>query len=442
MGIRDYFKARRRNRIEKAAVAEGLIVPSQDRLIRGRLPLRLHGDYTLQNSELIFSAVSRISNSLSAMPIRLYKGPNPRNNRLSDMVCFSPNPNMTSSQFFKTLEACRCTYGNGYALKVYDEVDGTLERLDVLDPMRVTPIMDTDSQELWYRVRPEAGTDIYIHNFYMIHVPFVSTNGYIGVNPVSVLNDTLRYSDQMQVFSRELLEQGVNAAVVLEAPATLGTDQRQQMIEDFMETYRETSGNILLLESGVKASSLNLSPVDTKILEVEKITRSKVAMVYNIPPHLLGDYSDTSFSSQEQQMLEFLTLTMLPIIVAYEQELDRKLLSAELRRRGWHFKFDMNSLLRADASTQAEVDYKAVRSGWETIDEIRARRGLPPVPGNIGNKPLVSQDLATLDYTVNEKPKVLASGKTTPTGTGTPPAKKPDDNQEEATDEPGADERG
>lgn len=424
MSIREKSKARRRERIIKAAIAEGLTVPSRWRLDRGNRIFWRRGDYTLRNSELIFSAVSRIANSFSAMPVQLYKGSKPYYNRLSDMVSFAPNPSMTSSTFFKTMEACRCTSGNCYALKVYG-VDGVLQRFDILDPARVTPLMDTTSQELWFRIHPEEGPEFYIHNFYMIHVPFISTNGYSGVNPVSVLFDTLRYSDAIQEFSKDLLEQGVNASIVLEAPANLGNTQKKEMIASFMETYRETSGNILLLESGVKASTLNLSPVDTKILEVEKITRSKVAMVYNIPPHLLGDYSQEG-GNQEQQMLQFLTMTMLPIVTAYEQELNRKILSAELRRQGFHFKFDIDNLLRADAATQAEVDYKAVRSGWKTVDEIRATRNLPALPGGVGKYALVSQDLATLEYTVKDKPKVMAAGKVDLT-TGKPIKEKPKD---------------
>ncbi|MGI6156845.1 MAG: phage portal protein [Enterococcus lemanii] len=370
------------------------------------LPHWLRGDYTLKNSELLFSAVSRISNALSAMPIQLYQGASPINDDLNDLIGFSPNPNMTSCQFFKTFEACRDTSGNGYALKILD-YDGTLSRLDILDPMRVTPILDEDSGELWYRIRPEKGAEYYVHNYYMIHIPFISTNGYSGVNPVSVLYDTLDYSQSIQTFSAKSLEEGVNAKFVLEAPANLGDAQKTEMLSSFIETYKETSGSILLLESGVTAKTLNLSPVDSKLLEVEKITRSKVAMVYNIPPHLLGDYSDASFSSQEQQMLEFLMLTMLPIVTAYEQELNRKLLTKEQRKQGYRFKFDMDNILRADAQTRAEVDYKAVRSAWSTPDEIRASRGKPPLPNGIGGKAVISQDLAPLDYTVNDKPRVL-----------------------------------
>lgn len=409
MGLRESFKAWRRARILKAAIANGLSIPSQDRPKRSWLTRWIRGDYTLRNSELIFAAVSRIANSLSSMPVSLYKGAEKAKEPLGDLISFSPNPNMTSCQFFKTLEACRDTYGNCYAMKVIDTA-GTLQRIDILDPSRVTPIMEDTSKELWYRISLEHDRDIYVHSFYILHIPFISTNGYSGVNPVSVLCDTLDYGDKMASFNKELLDKGVNAAVILEAPAQLGEDQKKAMVEDFMTTYRETSGNVLLLESGVTAKSLNLSPVDTKILEVEKITRSKVAMVYNIPPHLLGDYDGTSFSSQEQQMLEFLTLTMLPIITAYEQEMNRKLLTADQRNAGYHFKFDMDSTLRADAATQAEVDYKAVRSGWRTVDEIRASRNLPALPGGIGAYALVSQDLATLDYTVNQKPDVL-SGK-------------------------------
>lgn len=412
MGFIAKMKERRRQRIIKAAIAEGLTVPSQSVMRGSWLPHWLHGDYTLRNSELLFAAVSRISNSLSAMPVQLYKGSTPLNNDLNDIISFSPNPNMTSCQFFKTMEACRDTSGNAYALKILNG-KGTLERIDVIDPARVRPVLEEKSHELWYKITPEKGTEFYVHNYYVIHVPFISTNGYSGVNPVSVLYDTLNYADNIQSFNVRMIEQGVNAAIVLEAPANLGETQKKEMVESFMSTYRETSGNILLLESGVTAKSMNLSPVDSKLFEVEKITRSKVAMVYNIPPHMLGDYSDTSYTSQEQQMLEFLMLTMLPIVTAYEQELNRKLLTRTQRKKGYHFKFDMDAILRADAATQAEVDYKAVRSAWKTPDEIRVSRNMPPLPNGIGKKAMISQDLATLEYTVNTKPDVLSGGKST-----------------------------
>ena len=399
MKLIDYL-FRRKKETEKAASPPSAGTRA---LIRSSfMPRWLRGDYTLHNSELIFSAVSRISNALSAMPVQLYRSTTPVKNELNDMIGFEPNSNMTSCQFFKTMEACRGTEGNAYALKVFAP-DGTLSELRPLDPLRVKPVLEDKSNELWYKITPERGAEYYLHNYYVIHVPFISTNGYTGVNPVSVLFNTLQYNDEIQKFSMSQLDKGINAQVVLEAPANLGQQQKEDMIEDFMTTYKNTGGGILLLESGVQAKSLSLSPVDAKLFEVEKISRSRVAMVYNIPPHLLGDYSDISFSSQEQQMLEFLMLTMLPIVTAYEQELTRKLLTREERRRGYHFVFDMNAILRADAATRADVHQKAIRGGWETPNEARADYGRDKDPN--GNKLLVSRDLTTLEYLVRNPDK-------------------------------------
>ena len=405
MSILTTLRERRRKRIiAKYLNSNGMQLAERPQRIW--IPHWLSGDYTLRNSELIFAAVSRISNAFSAMPVQLYKGAKPIYNELNDLVAYTPNALMTACQFFKTMEACRGTSGDCYALKVFLPGDIT-PRLEILDPMKVRPVVEKVSRELWWKIQPDEGKEIYVHDYYMLHVPFISTNGIGGISPVSVLFDTLKYSENIQEFNVKQLEQGVNSAIVLEAPANLGADQKLAMVEDFMQTYRNTSGNILLLESGVQAKTLNLSPVDSKLLEVEKITRGKVAMVYNIPPRLLGDYSESGLGSQEQMMLEFLTLTMLPIVTAYEQEMNRKLLTTIQRRQGYHFKFDMESILRADAATQAEVDYKAVRSGWKTVDEIRYSRNLPALPNGIGKHALVSQDLATLDYTVNDKSKVL-----------------------------------
>ncbi len=58
---------------------------------------------------------------------------------------------------------------------------------------------------------------------------FISTNGITGINPVSVLLDTLQYSENIQKFSIAQLDKGMNAAVVLEAPAQLETHREMRL---------------------------------------------------------------------------------------------------------------------------------------------------------------------------------------------------------------------
>ena len=261
MSILTRFRERRRQRIiSKYLNTNGMTLVQRPQHMW--IPHWLRGDYTMKNSELIFAAVSRISNALSSMPVQLYKGSKPLYDDLNYAISHEPNYMMSSCQFFKTMEACRGTAGDCYALKVGN---GTVPRLEILDPTRVSPLIRKETGELWWKIQPDEGPVMYVHDYYMIHVPFISTNGIGGISPVSVLLDTLKYADSIQDFNVKQLEQGVNSAIVLEAPANLGKDQKAAVVEDFMATYRETSGNILLLESGVQAKTLNLSPVDSKL---------------------------------------------------------------------------------------------------------------------------------------------------------------------------------
>jgi len=398
MTLTERYKQWRRQRIIKQMTAIGANqqVGGVMRLVTK--PRRwFRTDYTLYNSELLFAAVSRLANALACMPVQLYRNTTPLYNELNDLVSCAPNPNMSAFEFFRAVETCRDTAGSAYVLKVLDG-QGKISRLDILDPTRVRPVMEEGSRELWYEITPGGDDNLpmYLHNWYILHMPFLTSDGYTAVNPVSVLYDTLSYSEDIQEFNRDQLKDGVSASIVLEAPAQLGEEQRKKTVEDFLKTYKETSGAILLLESGMTAKTMNLSPIDSKLLEVEKITRSKVAMVYNLPPHLLGDYASTSYASQEQGMLEFLSLTMRAPVRQYEQELNRKLLTAAQRRSGLHWVIDMEALLLADAATRADVEMKEVRTGTRTIDEVRAGHNRAPYPGGIGKLPLASRDLAPL----------------------------------------------
>ena len=142
---------------------------------------------------------------------------------------------------------------------------------------------------------------------------------------------------------------------------------------------------------------------------MERITRNRVATVYNIPPHMLGDYSDTSFSTAEQQMQEFLQLTIMPIVAQWEQELNRKLLTPAEYVQGCRFRFDIEALARADTATMAEKHQKAIRGGWMRINEVRQREGLPP--DEMGNELMASRDLLPLRIAV-QTPEMLLNYKT------------------------------
>lgn len=362
---------------------------------------RVRGDYTLSTSEAIYAAVSRISNTMAMLPIHLYRG---RVKMLNDprerLVSYMPNATMTPFVFQQTMEAFRNTEGNAYALLVPDETDTRITRLDVLDAAQVTPMRDKDTREMFYSFTLEDGTACMVHSSRMIALHHMSANGEKGVRPIDVLRGTLDYNRAIKEFSLTQL-QGVNTGVVLNIPGTgLSEDRKKTVIEQFLKSYQASGGKLIVLEGGITATTLTQSPVDSKVLDVERITKNRVATVYNIPPHLLGDYTDTSYSTAEQSKQEYLDLTILPIVKQWEDELNLKLLTWRERTEGYQFQFDVSAMLRADMATMAEKHQKAIRGGWMKPNEVRERDGLPPDPD--GDVLLISRDLQPLRMAMSE----------------------------------------
>ncbi len=357
---------------------------------------RARSDYTLSGSEAIFSAVSRIANSMAMLPIHLYKGHEIQKEDWRErLLSYQPNATMTPFLFQQTMEAFRNVEGNAYALMVPDPEDVTrVQSLDVLDSSQVQVLRDPVNRETFYTFRLEDGTQATVHESSMIVLRHMSTNGQKGIRPIDVLLGTLQYSSAMRDYAASQLN-GVNSGVILNIPGVnLGKEKKDEAVKQFLDAYKKSGGRVVVLEGGMTATALNHSPVDAQTLDVERVTKNRVATVYNIPPHMMGDYSDSSYQTNEQSMQEFLSLTMLPIVTQWEDQLNLKLLTWKEVQAGYKFRFNLDELLRADQATQSNVYRNGIRTGYMLINEVREKDGKPPVPG--GDIPMVSKDLAPL----------------------------------------------
>lgn len=367
--------------------------------------VRPRADGTLQGSELIYAAVSRISNTIAMMPMHLYKGlVLQQDHPLERLVALEPGPNYTAYGFRQTMEVTRNTEGNAYALIVRDGL-GQVQRLDILDPNRVQIQRAKDTGEVWYVIRLDDGKQYPLPGWMVINLRHLSANGEKGIRPLDVLRGALDYDHQTKELSLDQLD-GVNRGIMLTVPNTGLDDSRKQgLINSFLSAYEKSNRSVVLLEGGLTATTFSSDAVDSKLLDVERITRNRVATVYNIPPHLLGDYSNTNYATAEQQMQEFLQLTILPIVTQWEDEFNRKLLLPQDYEAGYRFRFDETALRRADMSTTTTRFSAGIRGGWITVNEARAYDGMPPDPH--GDELMIARDLIPLRVSVEQTDLLL-----------------------------------
>lgn len=370
-------------------------------------------DWRANTSEAICAAAARLARTLSSAPLHLYKEQEvQRTDPLERLVRYAPAPGWNACTFVRDMEFARNSVGRCYALIRRDTLMQPLS-LWYVDPARVTTLWEKETDELWHRLPLGDGQYGYVHDSDMFWLSFLSTSG--GITPTSVLRGTLEYDAQVKEFSLKQLD-GVHDVILINVPGNnLSGDRRTALIQDILSSYKASGKSALVLDSGITATRLASSPVDPHVLDVEKVTKSRVSGVYGMNSHLLGD-GESSKSSSEEDWREYMTMTVTPAMTEWEAEMDRKLLTWKKITEGYHFAFDSDALGRANTAAMAEKHFKAVRGAWMKPNEVRKREGLPPDPN--GGDLMISRDLLPLSLIVNHPEMLLQSARGKTNGAG------------------------
>lgn len=360
----------------------------------------------LATNENIFSVITRISNTMASLPLKLQKNHEVVSNDIIDLLVNEPNPNMNGYELINKMEVSRNETGNAYVL-IQRDIRSQPEALIPLDSTYVTPFINTDDGALWYQVQGENGT-YYIHTMNMIHVKHITgASRWAGISPIDVLKNTIEYDKAVQEFS--LSEMQKKESFILKYAANVKPEIRERIIEDFKRFYAE-NGGILFQEPGVELNEIQRKYVASDTLASERITRSRVANVFNIPVSFLNDNEGASYGSNEQMMLQFVTMTLTPIVKQYEKEFNRKLLTKSDRQAGMEFKFNLGGLLRGDTAARTAFYQMMMRTAGMKPNEVRALEDLPPDSSPMANQLWISGDLYPIDMDPTQRKSSSTKG--------------------------------
>lgn len=347
-------------------------------------------------SETFHAGVSRITNSMGSLPCSLFDSENKKVSvPASEALLNYTNPNMHFHRLIKILETFRNRKGNGIALIEYDRF-GQPEGFWPVNPSRVTPLIESATRDLWYGIIGADGQSRYVHSSAVIHVMHIPTDAavdtaiYWGVSPMDVLKGTLEFDTKVREFTLDQVENAVKASFILNINSLLDPDKKQDMLDSFKAFYRE-NGGVLLEESGTKITPIEQKAfLDTKMLDVDKVTRRRVYEVLGLP-----DPDASSYNTREQEQLRYLQETILPIVVEYEDEFNRKVLTPQQRAAGLRFKFNLYALLRADVATQGEFFFRMIRCSVYSPHRVLQLMDEPTYEG--ADQHYISKDLVPVE---------------------------------------------
>src|SRR5262249_51216085 len=137
---------------------------------------------------------------------------------------------------------------------------------------------------------------------------------------------------------------------------------------------------IALLMGGMDIKTFSINAREAQLMELREFTIRDIANFLGVPAHKLGDTSTNSYASREQADQQYLSESLDPWLLAWEEECWDKLLTEEEKADDTHIvEFLRRVLIQADMTARASY-FRTALGGrpWMTQNEVRDEEGLDP----------------------------------------------------------------
>ena len=366
-------------------------------------------------SEATYFACNKVlSEAIGKLPLKLQKYTEKngvetaRKHALYHVLHERPNPYMTASNFWSTVEYNRNHYGNAY---VWIQGAGENLKLWILPSNDVEVWYDNakilaDQPDLYY-LYSTGGKNYRFGSEEILHFKSSNTlDGVVGVSVQDQLKMTIGGAVKSQRMLNRMYESGFTAKAVLNYTGSLSDANVKELVKMTQayasgELSDEGIKDIIPIPLGFNFTPINAKLADSQFIEVRQYSALQIASAFGIKPYQIGDYTKSSYASAEAQQLSFYVDTLLYIIKHYEEEIAYKLLSADEITDGYHVKFNVAVILRADLQTQINTLSTAVANFIYTPNEARAKLDLEAKPGGdrlLGNGASIPVEYAGYQY--------------------------------------------
>jgi len=355
----------------------------------------------------IWACIRILAWTQASLPLITYKRLSPRGKEratkhpLYKLLHSEPNPEQTSFDFRSLISVHQNLWGAGIAEIQFKR--GQPIALWPIPPWLVK-IKKNKSGSLFYEVT--IGTEKRKIPYYKALVfPSLQSNQYEWKSPIQVHKETVGLSMALLDFGAKTFGQGTNPAGILSHPGKLKEQSEKDIRTKFKESYEGLSNShrLMLLEEGMKFDRIGLPPEDAQYLETRRFSIEEAARIYNVPLHMLQHLEkSTSWGTGIEEMtIGFVTYTLRPYLVQWEQEIYRKLFIDDEE----HFaEFLIEGLLRGKQSERFTAYATARQWGWMSANDVREIENKNPLPGDQGDIYLVPMNMNDASK-INEMPE-------------------------------------
>lgn len=333
----------------------------------------------------VWACVRVLSQTMASLPLVVYERLDRGKRRAPDhplweLLHNEPNPLMTSYEWRQALMGHLALWGNAYS-EIEMSGAGQVVALWPLRPDRMVEVWRT-GDGLRYRYELPDGERVVLSGERVFHVRGLSSDGVLGYSPIATTRQAVALGLAAEEFGARFFGNDARPGGVLQHPGVLG-DQAHGRLQKSWESRHgglARSHRVAILEEGMTYQQIGIPPEDAQFLETRKFQAEEIARVFGVPAHKVGLLDRATFSNIEHQSIEFVTDTVRPYAVQWEQAILSRLMGRGDRGR-YFAEFLVDGLLRGDTVSRYQAYATGRQNGWLSANDIRELENMNPVDG-------------------------------------------------------------
>jgi len=353
-------------------------------------------------SSAYYSGVSFRARTVAQVPLIVYERLEPRgkqraaDHQLYELLHDSPNPEMTAFDFKEALEGHVWTWGNAYAEIEWDPRKQVPTALWPLRPDMMHVSRDDKTKAIVYRYTLPGGGSVELPASKILHLHGFGFDGLVGYDPITLHREAIGLGKAMEKFGATFFGNGSSLSGVLTHPNRLSDTARKNMKESWDKAHTGLSNQhrITILEEGVSWAQIGIPPENAQFLESRKFQVREMARILHLPPHIIADLDQATFSNIEQQSLELVMYHLMPDFIRWEQAAKLRLLPGAENKK-YFTEFLVVGLLRGDTATRYKAYAVGRQWGWLSANDIRELENMNPLPDDQGDIYMVPLNMTT-----------------------------------------------
>lgn len=350
---------------------------------------------TIKNSlehTSVYACVNILSESISTIPVFVYKTETngekskktkAKTHSVYDLLHDEPNDDMTSVDYWQLVMVDLLLRGNHYSQIIRNNA-GIVTTIYPLQADKIQ-VVRLESGKLAYMYTHGTIGIVPLEAKEVLHFKGMTLDGIIGLSPISHNRHTIGASIAMETFGATLFKNGATPSGVVSGKGV--TSMSETAFSRFKQSFKESytglmnAGKPLILEDGFEFTPISISNKDGQFIESRKFTKSEIASIFRVPPHMINELDKATFSNIEHQSIKFVTDAIYPWSVRIEKECKRKLFTSA-EKKNHYVKFSLGALLRGDTKSRYEAYESAITKGcWMNRNEARDLEDLDPIEG-------------------------------------------------------------